>query len=82
MLLNDGNESLFWIDSISCGNQNRVYLTHVENDSHGMKMTGDIPSLWKHVNHCLLGPDLYDDDHNYRVVNVDYSDHYIWLEEI
>lgn len=82
MLLNDGNELLFWIDSVSC-DKSSIYLSHIETDSKGMKFTGGIlPLLWDFVEGIILGPNLYDDDYVYLVVDVDYRNHWIWLERI
>jgi hypothetical protein len=81
MLLKDGKELLFWIDLLPCDRKNCLYLTHVESDSRGMKMTGGIPFLWEYDGQKILGPDIYDEDNTYRVTDVDYQNNCIWIEK-
>lgn len=82
MLLNDGNEVFLRIDSLPYDNKNGVYLNHLQDDEAGMKFKGNLPFLWKNDGDKLSGPDLYDDDHTYRVTGVDYPANYIWLQRL
>ncbi len=81
MLLNGGNKLFFRIDSLPYDDNNGIYLTHLQNDLFGMKMTGHLPILWEQ-NDKITGPNLYDENYTYRVINVDYQQKYIWLEQI
>ena len=82
MCLKGGKELLFQIDakpdSIE-GWTEGIYLKYLEMDENGSKMEGDFPILWENVNDEIIGPDLYDDDHQYKVMKVDYNNGLIWL---
>lgn len=82
MLLNNGKELLFWIDSLPCDKKSGIYLTYIDNDSKGMKFTGGIPFLWELDEDSIQGPNLYDEDDVYRVVDIDYCNNNIWIEKI
>lgn len=79
MVENDANEWLFRVDFLPFNANSGIYLTYIENDNLGMKMTGGIPFLWDFGGKDLKGPRLYDDNHIYKVVNVDYQNNLIWL---
>lgn len=79
MLLKDGNEVFLRIDSLPYDDQNGIYLKYLGNDTIGMKMMGIIPFFWDINDDKITGPDLYDDDHTYRVTGVDYKNNIIWL---
>ena len=85
VLLNDGKESLYQLnlepDSIE-GWTDGITLKHLETDDIGFKMSGDFPILWESYDDELEGPELYDDDHQYKVVKVDYKNTLIWVLEI
>jgi hypothetical protein len=66
MLLNGENELFLRIDSLPY-DDNVIYLTHLKNDRHGMKMTGNFPNLWEYGNK-IAGPNLYDEKYTYLVV--------------
>jgi hypothetical protein len=82
MPLNDGTELLFKINaepySIE-GWTEGISLKYLETDESGLKMGGDFPILWESSDQKIVGPELYDDDHQYKVVNVDYDNALIWL---
>lgn len=82
MLLNDGNELQFWIDSVAYDENNALYLNHIDNDSRGMKFSGGFPFLWEYDEENVLGPNIYDENDVYRVTAVDYPNNNIWLEKI
>ncbi len=82
MHLKNESEAQFWIKSSSYGNKNCVYLTPIETKAKRIKMTGGIPFLWEYNGTEVIGPDLYDDDRIYRVIDVDYRHNDIWLEEV
>ena len=85
VLLNNGNELLFKLnaepDSIE-GWTDGIRLKHLETEEFALKMSGDFPILWETNGDELEGPELYDDDHQYKVVKLDYRNALIWLLEI
>ncbi len=81
MAARNNHELLFRTNSRSGQSQNNLYLTPVANERHGLKLTGGIPFLWDYDGQKVVGPGLYDDDHSYQVVDVDYRHNYIWLAE-
>ena len=82
MSLSGSNELPFWIDTLSCESKNCLYLSQVAIEDKGIKFSGGIPLLWEEVETKIIGPILYDEDHTYRVVDVDYRNNFVWLEEI
>ena len=82
MLIDGINKSFLRIDSLPYDDNNGIYLTYLKNDSLGMKMTGDLPVLWKKSDDKITGPNLYDENYTYQVINIDYQNKYIWLEQI
>ena len=85
MLLNQGNEILLKIDAdprVFGEYPEGIYLKHMDTDETGMKMCGKLPNLWETPDNEPAGPDLYDDDHKYKVIKVDYNNALIWLIQI
>lgn len=85
IILNNDNEVLFKIDADPKFNKEYsegIHLKHLETDDIGLKMGGDLPNLWEINGDKLVGPELYDDDHQYKVLKVDYDNALIWLLEI
>lgn len=85
MPLNDSKETLLKINADLESQKvfsEGILLKHLETDDIGFKMYGDLPNLWDINGDKLIGPELYDDDHQYKVTNVDYDKSLIWLIEI
>ena len=72
---------VFWVNtSLVKGDSPPKFILHwVENDGIVQKMTGEFPVLWHQQGGEFIGPELYDDDYAYKVLNADYSHKLIWL---
>jgi hypothetical protein len=72
---------VFWINTSSLNGNSppKFTLYQVEHDGIVQKMTGDFPALWHQQNGEFVGPELYDDDYAYKVLNADYSHRLLWL---
>lgn len=79
-MVTDGFGELFLVDTLPVDKTNAIFLTFLENDPSGMKMTGELPILWELLGSELIGPNLYDDDHIYKVKKIDYEQNHIWIE--
>lgn len=82
MLLNGGKDLIFKInaepDSIE-GWTDGIHLRCLGMEELGLKMSGDFPILWETDDDEVDGPELYDDDDQYKVMKVDYENSLIWL---
>lgn len=82
--LKDGNEVVLGVDAdpIVDPKWGEICLKHLGMDDNGLKLGGDLPNLWEMEGEKLIGPELYDDDHQYEVVKIDYENGLIWLIQI
>jgi hypothetical protein len=72
---------VFGVDSTTAKNI-RLHLKPVASDDLGLIMNGKMPDLWHTKNGEVIGPELYDDNYNYRIVKVDYDHDLIWLVQL
>ncbi len=59
-----------------------VYLRFMGLDELGLRMKGKIPVLWAKDDHGVSGPDLFDDVHIFKVIDLDYERGILWVREL
>lgn len=78
-----GEEHLFKTDCLSMEESyHQFFLRYIGTDPDGLKMSGQVPQLWKYYKDCVIGPEICDEDDLYRVNKVDYDKETVWLQKI
>lgn len=57
-------------------------LMYHEIDEVGIKMGGGLPPLWLITEKKVYGPNIFDDNHTYKVVKIDQTRNLAWLSKL
>jgi hypothetical protein len=62
--------------------KSEVFLKYMGTDKTGLKMKGSFPSLWRKGDQELIGPELFNKEHIFKAVDIDYQRNLIWLRKL
>jgi hypothetical protein len=81
-MLTLGEEFLFQIGGLSGETLGEVYLKFWGNDKKGIRMSGNIPKYWAKINEYVRGPELFQNNYIYQIVDLDFNKNKVWLKEV
>jgi hypothetical protein len=78
-----GEERLFIIESPKVPSGiGEFILKFVGTEPRGIKMKGIFPQIWAIEAEKIVGPLLFDEDVVYEVVEIDYKNNLLWINQV
>jgi hypothetical protein len=78
-----GEEILLKVGSLKTNDiRSEVFLKYMGTDKTGVKLKGSFPSFWRKGDNEVIGPELFNKEYIFKVVDIDYKRNLIWLREL